>query len=94
MTQTLDTRNSPILEDLQLELGNIQVQFDGAGTLDYIIEFLINIIPNILRYQIMDALESPIKQRIQEALNTVNVEQMIKENLKRLDDDPNALQFL
>lgn len=85
MSQSLDTRNSPQLEDIQLELGNIQVRFNGAGTADYIIEFAINVLPNLLRYQIMDALEAPLKTRIQEKLNAINVERAIHENLPKLD---------
>lgn len=86
LSQTMDTRNTPVLEDIQLELGNIQVRCNGAGTLDYVVELAVNILPNILRYQIMDALESPIKMRIQEELNAVNVEKMINENLAVLDE--------
>jgi len=86
LSQTMDTRNAPQLDDIQLELGNIQIRCDGAGTIDYIVEFAINVLPNLLRYQIMDALESPLKMRIQEALNTVNVEEVIHENLPKLDE--------
>lgn len=85
-SQSTDTRNNPVLEDIQLELGNIQIRFDGAGIADYAIELMINVLPNLLRYQIMDALETPIKMRIQEVLNTVNVEQTIKEQLPKLDE--------
>lgn len=81
----MDTRNKPELQDIQLELGNIQVRFDGAGTLDYIVEFSVNVLPNVLRYQIMDALESPVKRRIQEELNYINVEEMIMENVEKYD---------
>lgn len=58
-----------------------QVRSDGAGTLDYLVEFLINVIPNLLRYQIMDALENPAKVKIQEAMNNINVERVIKEKV-------------
>ncbi|KAF2883584.1 hypothetical protein ILUMI_22579 [Ignelater luminosus] len=86
LSQTMDTRNPPQLDDIQLELGNIQIRCNGAGTLDYLIEFAVNVVPNLLRYQIMDAVESPLKKRIQETLNTVNVEQVIHENLPKLDE--------
>lgn len=82
----MDARNPPQLEDIQIDLGNIQVRMDGAGTLDYVVELAVNVIPNLLRYQIIDALEAPIKLRIQEALNAVNVEQVIHENLPKLDE--------
>lgn len=100
VSQSLDTRNRPQIKDLQLELGNIQVNFiqfqlvsknynnfslqirsDGAGTFDYVLEFLINVIPNLLRYQIMDALENPAKIKIQEAMDQINMEMIIKEKI-------------
>lgn len=82
-SQALDTRKRPQINDLQIDLGNIQVRCDGAGTLDYIMEFVVNILPNLLRYQIMDALENPIKMRIQEKFNTIDVEQAIKDNIHK-----------
>ncbi|CAH0562376.1 unnamed protein product [Brassicogethes aeneus] len=86
VSQTMDTRNPPNLDDIQIELGNIQIRFDGLGTTDYFIEFAINVLPNLLRYQIMDALEKPVKLRIQEVLNTVNVEKLVRENADKIDD--------
>ena len=86
LAQPLDTRKKLQFRDLDLEVGNIQVRFDGAGTLDYIIEFVVNILPNLLRYQIMDALEGPIKERVQQELNKINVEEMIKDNLPKIDE--------
>lgn len=47
--QPLDTRKRATLEDLELELGNIQARIHGAGTLDYLVEASINILPNLLR---------------------------------------------
>ncbi|XP_044256889.1 uncharacterized protein LOC123006459 [Tribolium madens] len=93
ISQTMDTRNAPKLEDIQLELGNIQIRFDGAGTVDYVIEFAVNVLPNLLRYQIMDALEAPVKQRIQQELDKVNIERMIKENVDKIDN-PDSMKFL
>lgn len=34
----------------------------------------------------MDALENPIKIRLQEILNTVNIEKIVHENLSRIDE--------
>jgi len=78
VSQSLDTRKRAQITDLQFDMGNIQVRCDGAGTLDYVMEFAVNVIPNLLRYQIMDAIENPIKQRVQEKFNTIDVEQVIK----------------
>ncbi|CAG5036381.1 unnamed protein product [Parnassius apollo] len=86
LAQPLDTRKKPQFRDLDLEVGNIQVRFDGAGTLDYVIEFAVNILPNLLRYQIMDALEGPVKERMQQELNKINVEETIKQELPKIDE--------
>lgn len=86
LAQPLDTRKTPVFRDLDLEVGNIQVRCDGAGTLDYVIELAVNILPNLLRYQIMDALEGPIKEKVQQELDKMNVEEMIKEELPKLDE--------
>lgn len=63
-----------------------QVRCDGAGTLDYITEFLVNILPNLLRYQIMDALENPAKTRIQQMMNKIDVEKVIKEKVVEFEE--------
>lgn len=49
--------------------------------MDYITEFLVNILPNLLRYQIMDALENPAKVRIQQLMNKIDVEKIVKEKV-------------
>lgn len=89
ITQSLDTSKSPVLDDIHIELGNIQVRFDGAGTADYLIEWGVNVLPNVLRYQIMSAMESPIRMRIQVELNKYTIEQMFEENKAMLDDPAN-----
>ncbi|XP_026484646.2 uncharacterized protein LOC113392431 [Vanessa tameamea] len=86
LAQHLDTRKRPVFRDLDLDIGNIQVRFDGAGTLDYVVEFAVNVLPNLLRYQIMDALEGPIKEKVQQELNKINVEEMIKQELPKVDE--------
>uniref|UniRef100_W8BJW5 Uncharacterized protein n=1 Tax=Ceratitis capitata TaxID=7213 RepID=W8BJW5_CERCA len=83
VSQALDTRQRPKINDLQIDLGNIQVRSDGAGTLDYVMEAVVNIVPNLLRYQIMDVLENPIKMRIQEKFDSIDVEKAIKENFEK-----------
>lgn len=89
----MDVRNAPVIDDIQLDIGNIQVRFNGLGTVDYVIELAVNVLPNLLRQQIMDALEKPIKIRIQEILSEVNLEKMIKNNVHKLDNNT-AMEFL
>jgi len=86
VAQSLDVRKRPILEHLDLVVGNIQVRVDGTGTFDYVAEAVVNILPNILRYQIVDALENPIKQRVQAMLNDLDIEKSIQDQLPMIDE--------
>lgn len=85
VVQPLDIRNRPKIRDLEIELGNIQVRCDGAGTLDYVAEFIVNVLPNLLRYQIMDAIENPLKARVQEEINKYDVEKVLREQLPKFE---------
>ncbi|XP_068087185.1 uncharacterized protein [Anabrus simplex] len=85
ISQPLNTKKRPKLEDLDLKLGNIQARIDGAGTLDYVVEFVINVLPNLLRYQIVNAIEGPLKAKVQKVLDDVNVEEIIKERLPEIE---------
>lgn len=81
ISQPLDIRLTPKLIDLQIDVGNLQMRSDGAGTADYILELAVNIIPNLIRYHIVDALEWPLRNKIQEKLDKLNVEETIKQEL-------------
>ncbi|XP_031839386.1 uncharacterized protein LOC116429959 [Nomia melanderi] len=94
LSQPLDTRKNPKLEELNLELGNIQARVRGAGTIDYLMEASINVLPNLLRYQIMDAIEGPLKRRLQVELNKVNVERLIHEKIPDIEEQARYIQGL
>ncbi|KOX74200.1 hypothetical protein WN51_13551 [Melipona quadrifasciata] len=85
LSQPLDTREKPSLESLDLELGNIQARVHGAGTIDYLVEASVNILPNLLRYQIMDAIEGPLKRRIQMELDKVDIEEEIYNHIPHIE---------
>lgn len=82
VTQPLDLTKKLQINDLQLDLGNIQVRSSGLGTADYLVEFFVNVMPNLLRYQIMDALEKPMMRKIQEFTDRIDVEKLVKEKFK------------
>lgn len=79
VTQPLNLSKRLIINDLQLELGNIQIRSAGLGTADYLLELFVNVIPNLLRYQIIDALEKPLAKRLQDFTDTIDVEHVAKE---------------
>lgn len=81
ISQPLDIRKIPKLEDLQIDIGNLQLRSDGAGPVDYILEFAVNLVPNLLRYQIVEALKWPLSNKIQEELDKINLEETIKQEL-------------
>lgn len=82
IAQPLNLNNKLEIEDLLLQLGNIQIRSDGLGTADYLVELIANIVPNLLRYQIMDAIERPLIKKIYEFTDKIDVEQMVKENFE------------
>lgn len=82
VTQPLDLTKKLQINDLQLDLGNIQIRSSGLGTADYLVEFFVNVMPNLLRYQIMDALEKPMMRKIQEFTDRIDVEKLVKEKFK------------
>nr|XP_029720585.1 uncharacterized protein LOC115262321 [Aedes albopictus] len=81
VSQPLDLRKKPFLMDFQLELGNIQIFSSGAGSMDYLLESGVNILPNLLRSQVANAIEKPLRVRIQEKLECINVEQFVKRHV-------------
>ncbi|KAK0168500.1 hypothetical protein PV327_002291 [Microctonus hyperodae] len=92
LSQPVDIRKRASLEELNLELGNIQARIHGGGTMDYLMEAGINILPNLLRYQIMDAVEGPIKRRLQDELDKVDVEKLIHEKIPEIEEQARRLQ--
>nr|XP_026485028.1 uncharacterized protein LOC113392701 [Vanessa tameamea] len=70
---------------LQLDVGNIQIGSDGTGTLDYIIELSANILPTLLRYQLIEAMETPIRWLVQHKIDNLNLEEVIINELPKID---------
>lgn len=85
LSQPLDIREKTEFTDLQLEVGNIQFGSDGMGTLDYILEVSGNILPTFLRYQIISAIELPLRLKIQQELDEINTEELIINALPKID---------
>jgi hypothetical protein len=85
VNQTLDIRNKPVLEKLDIEVGKIEVQMDRKEPLDYVIEIAVNSLPSLLRHIIVDALEEPIKMKVQTILDEVQVEKLVEDRLPELD---------
>jgi hypothetical protein len=71
---------------LDIEIGKMHVRMDGAGTLDYVIEAVVNVLPNLLRYQIVNGVEGPIKLRVQEIMDSIDIEEIIEQKLPELDN--------
>jgi len=81
LQQPANLEKLPAMESIALNLGNIAVLSDGAGTLDYIVEAFFNIIPNIFRKQIIDSIEPIVSKAIEDELQKLNFEEIIEENL-------------
>jgi hypothetical protein len=72
------------IDKIDLEVGNIAVYSDGLGTMDYVLEILVNILPNLLRKQIVDFLEEPLKEYVEEEVRkAVEIEKIIEKQLNQ-----------
>ena len=71
----------PSIDKVDFEIGNIAVVSDGAGTMDYIVEVVFNVLPNALRKQIIDSLEYPVCKAIEDEMRKVDLEDLIEEVL-------------
>lgn len=85
VNQSLDVRQKPKLEQLDLHLGWLKVTMDSPMALSMMAEGIINAFPRLIKHMIVDAVEVPMKLKIQEILNKVNVESFVDSNLPRLD---------
>jgi len=85
INQTLDVRNKPVVDSLEIEVGNITMTMDRREPLDYVIEAAVNSLPSLLRHVIVDALEEPIKMKVQTLLDDVRVDRLVEERLPELD---------
>jgi len=85
VNQTLDIRNKPIVDRLDIEVGKVAVTMDRRDPLDFVIETAVNSLPTLLRHIIVDVLEEPIKMKVQTILDDVQLEEMVEERLPELD---------
>ena len=69
------------IEDFEMELGAVSMVSEGGWYLDYVVQFAANIVPNLLRGVIMDALEYVIQSYAQQYLDEMDLEQIIFDNL-------------
>lgn len=64
---------------------------DGFGTFDYFIELSINTLPNLLRFQLMDAIEKPLRGKLQEYADKINLESLIKSKMEEFQKNEKNL---
>lgn len=85
VNQSLDIREKPVLDELQIEVGRVAITMDRQEPLGYVLEVAVNSLPTLLRHMIVDALEDPIRMKVQTLLDEVQLEKMVEERLPELD---------
>jgi len=70
MTMTIDSELGFQLKDFYIShLGNISVDIDGLGPLDWILEILVDFLDEFFRDWIKDLVEGPLRDLLQDLLN-------------------------
>lgn len=86
VNQSVDIRNRPVLQSLDIETGQISVKMDGEGSFDYVVEFVVMLLPKIVRHMIIDSLEVPIRYQVQKILDNIDVEKLVDDHVDSVDD--------
>lgn len=75
--QPADIRSPPVLREIDIQLGNLAVRSVGESTMDYLVELMVNLLPNTFRNIIMDKIEPKIHQAIQKQFNGLDIHRII-----------------
>lgn len=82
VNQSVNINNKPVIDDIDVRLGKINIKHDGLNSLDFIIESVVNnYIPDILKILIIDSIEEPLKWKVQEILNHTLVDKYSIDNI-------------
>ncbi|XP_068216781.1 uncharacterized protein [Palaemon carinicauda] len=81
LRQPANIRSPPVLRKIDIQLGNLAVRSAGERTMDYAVELLVNIVPNIFRNVIMDKVEPKLHQVIQKQLNGLDLHRIVMDKL-------------
>uniref|UniRef100_A0A1B6DBL0 Lipid-binding serum glycoprotein N-terminal domain-containing protein n=1 Tax=Clastoptera arizonana TaxID=38151 RepID=A0A1B6DBL0_9HEMI len=85
LNQSLDLHQHPQLHDLDVGLGRINVKMGSNSPIELMVAKVINTLPKLIRHIIVDAVEQPLKGKVQEILNDINVQEIVEEQLPTLD---------
>lgn len=77
LSQHTDTRRKPQLEDLHFVVGEVTAQVEGAGTLGYVFDAVLTVLPNLL----LEGVEEPLRKKVSQELEDVDIEQLIESRL-------------
>lgn len=87
LNQSINLRKKPILDDLQLQMGKVRVKLDDTGDFDFLLELVVQLMPDMLKHLIVDSLEESIKEKLQsEILDKINLEQVVEDNLPSIQN--------
>lgn len=86
VTQPLDLTKKPKIADMNIQLGNLQLTMDTYGIVEYVLEFVVNLVVNWLRNQIVQLLGTQITSQVEEILSRVDLEEVISNQLSFTDE--------
>jgi len=79
LQQSANLENKPTVESVNMTLGQASIISDGMGAVDYILEMIFNVVPNMFRQRIAEAAEYPVSQAIEDELKKLNIEELVEE---------------
>ena len=64
----------------------LQARSSGTGSMDYLIEFAVNVLLNGFRSVVLRTIEKPVTSIIQKELDKLDIEAMIEEQMNKSND--------
>ncbi|XP_073994699.1 uncharacterized protein isoform X2 [Rhodnius prolixus] len=86
VNQSIDVNTKPKLDNLDINVGKIKLNMEGAGRFDIIVEVMVNSLPDLIRHILVDTIEEPLKYKIQQLLNKIEPHQILEKTLPELDN--------
>lgn len=78
LRQPLKRGSKPILEEFKVKkIRNVWVDVTGLGTMDFLVEMVVNLISNVFKRSIADVISGPIQKILQKELDKVPLDYFI-----------------
>lgn len=78
LTNSQDSKTR--VESLEMKIGTVSIRSKGTGTLKYIMETFLNVVPDSFRQKIKDAAHYRLLQLIEKEVEKIDLEEIVEDS--------------